>query len=121
MDDEILNRDHAIFFMDMVGSRKSPNYVPKLPKVKPYNKILKGRNSIDFKRFIRLYKAMRHVLSDRELIILDDVYGVNNVRKSLKTVGEMLNISPERVRQICTKAEYKLVDEILVKLKKGNN
>lgn len=114
MDDEkILTRDDVIFFMDMVASSKSPNYVPKLPKIKPYNKILKERNSIDFKRFIRVYKAVRHILSNRELIILDEVYGVNKERSSLKTVGEMLNISPERVRQIRAKAEYKIVDELI--------
>ncbi|NMD71530.1 hypothetical protein HHO41_14590 [Bacillus sp. DNRA2] len=74
MEEEIkLSREDAIFFMDMVASSKSPNYVPKLPKVKPYNKILKDRNSNDFNRFIRLYKAMRYVLAERELIILDEV------------------------------------------------
>jgi len=122
MDNEVkLTKDDSIFFMDMVGSRKSPNHVPKINKVKPYRKMLKDRNSTEYTRFIRIYKAMRHILSEREMIILDEIYGVNGVNCTLKTTGEKVNLSPERVRQICKKSENKLVFGILKKLKEDAN
>jgi DNA-directed RNA polymerase sigma subunit (sigma70/sigma32) len=112
-----LTRDDAIFFMDMIEYVWGPNFAPKLYKVKPYTKILNDKNSNNFKRFIRLYKSMSHVLSERELIILDEVYGVNKESTSLKKIAELLNISPERVRQLRNGAENKIGSEILVKLK----
>lgn len=119
MDNEVtFTKEDSIFFMDMVGSCLSPNYVPQLPHKKPYNKILKDRNSTEYKRFIHIYKAIRHILSERERIILDEVYGVNGVKSSLRVAGEKINISPERVRQIRNKAENKLAVGIVKRRKK---
>lgn len=109
----ILTKDERIFFMDMIGSFYSPNYVPKLYKVKPYSKILKDRSSDKYKLFIEVFKTVRHILSEREMIILDDIYGVNKESSSLKTaVGKSLNISTERVRQILKFAEFKIAKEL---------
>ncbi|MGF6950093.1 DNA-directed RNA polymerase sigma subunit (sigma70/sigma32) [Neobacillus sp. B4I6] len=110
-----LTKDDAIFFMDMVGSVRSPNFVPRLHKRKPYYKILNERNSEDYQRFIRLYETMKHILTQREQTILNEMYGLNQERARLTTVGELLNISRDRVRQLRNGAENKIVKELLVK------
>lgn len=103
--------------MDMVGSTRSPNVVPKMYRQKPYNKILTEKDSDNYKRFIAIYNAMSIALTERENTILNNIYGINNERANLKTVGEMLNISPERVRQIRNHAEYKIVRRLMIQLK----
>jgi len=50
-----LTKDDVIFFMDMVGSAKSPNFKPKLYRVKPYYKILDDPYSDELLRFIKIY------------------------------------------------------------------
>jgi DNA-directed RNA polymerase sigma subunit (sigma70/sigma32) len=116
-------RDDAIFFMDMVGSTRSPNFVPpQLGKVKPYKKIVKEKDSIDTKRFIGLYKSIRHRLNEREVIILNEMYGVDKESPAtLKTVGQLLNISPERVRQISSLTERNIVWAMLKELEENPN
>lgn len=52
-----------------------------------------------------VYKAIRHVLTERELTVLDEIYGVDKEGSQLKTIAAILNISPERVRQISKEAE----------------
>ncbi|WML26283.1 hypothetical protein [Neobacillus sp. OS1-33] len=112
-----LTKDDAIFFMDMVASVWSPNFVSKLYKAKPYIKILTEKVSDNYKRFIGLYTAMSYLLSERELIILNGIYGVNKERARLKSVAKLLNLSPERVRQIRNEAEKKIAKKLWVKLK----
>ncbi|MGG3471316.1 sigma factor-like helix-turn-helix DNA-binding protein [Neobacillus pocheonensis] len=60
---------------------------------------------------------MSHVLNEREQIILNEMYGVNKERTYLKTVAELLNLSPERVRQLRNRAEYKMIRRLLVRIK----
>lgn len=118
MEDGInITREDVIFFMDMVGSTLSPNVVPKMYRPKPYFKILMKKGSDDYNRFIGIYKVMIHVLTEREQIILNEMYGVDKESAHLKTVAELLNLSPERVRQIRNQAEYKIIRRLLVQLK----
>ncbi|WHY75697.1 sigma factor-like helix-turn-helix DNA-binding protein [Neobacillus sp. WH10] len=112
-----MTRDDAIFYLDMIGSSRSPNQKHKIGELKPYYKILGERNSDDFRRFIRIYTEMKHLLTDKEQFILNEIYGVNKEREKLKTIGKMLNVGPERIRQIGTKAEYKIARIISEKLK----
>ncbi|ETI70555.1 sigma factor-like helix-turn-helix DNA-binding protein [Neobacillus vireti] len=101
-----ITRNDEIFYLDMIGRNK------EIHALNPYYKILEERNSDDFKRFIGIYTVMREFLSEREQIILNEIYGVNKQRVKLKAVGEMLNICPERVRQIRRKAEFKIARKI---------
>lgn len=117
MDENKLTKDDAKFFMDMVGW--SPDFI--LYKGKPYTKLLKERNSDDYIRFIGVYKDTRHVLSERELITLNKIYGVIERRSTLKSIAELLDISPERVRQLRDEAEKKIIREILATLKEDTN
>ncbi|MCY8938857.1 sigma factor-like helix-turn-helix DNA-binding protein [Peribacillus frigoritolerans] len=117
--EKILTKNDAIFFMDMVGW--NPNFIFKSYKKKPYTKLLSQKNSDNYERFIEVYKAMRHVLPEREQIILNEIYGVKKERSTLKKVAELLDISPEHVRQLRNRAEDKIVKEILEKLKHDNN
>jgi DNA-directed RNA polymerase specialized sigma subunit len=118
---EDITINDAIFYLDMIGSSYSPNREHKIGDLKPYYKILDERNSDDFKRFVGVYTSMRDFLSEREQIILNGIYGVNKERKTLKTIGEMLNVGPERIRQIGRKAESKIARKISAKLKDGTN
>lgn len=113
--------DDKTFFMDMVDSVNTPDFKPKLYKVKPYFKILKNKDSHEFKSFISVYMAFRHILPERKMIILNELYGINKDSSDLISIGELLNISPERVRQLRTEAEYVLVKEILLSLKDDVN
>ena len=118
--DDIIIYD-ATFYLDMIGSSLSPNKEHKIGDRKPYYKILDERNSDDFKRFVGVYTLMRDFLSEREQVILNELYGVNKERATLKTIGEMLNVGPERIRQIGRKAEFKIARKIRAKLKDGTN
>ncbi|MFZ3580526.1 sigma factor-like helix-turn-helix DNA-binding protein [Virgibacillus sp. DJP39] len=111
-----LTRDEAIFFLDMVGSVKSPNKKTKSTRVKPYYSILNDRDSDDFKKFIDIYKSLKHILPERKQMIMDEIYGINKPGVSLKTVASSINITRERVRQICHEAEVAMAKEIVRRL-----
>lgn len=92
--------DDAIYFMEMISSEYG--------KRKPYLNIIKARESKEYLRFIDVYTAIKHTLSDREQLILDRVYALNQDQTTYKKIGEQLDITPERIRQITKKAEFKL-------------
>ena len=121
MDLKDITRSDAIFFMDMINSVWSPNFEPGFYKLRPYHNLLKERDSEDSKRFVGIYKAIRHTLTEREQTVLNEMYGVYKEKSQLKTVASMLSISPERVRQISRKAENKIARELLSKLKEEIN
>jgi len=108
-DNVTLTQEDAIFFLDMIRSYRSPNHIPQLKVVKPYHKIVRNNILIEHQLFIRVYKEVRHILSEKEAYILDEVY---NNGATLKIVGKSLNISSERVRQIRTFAEFKIGKEV---------
>ncbi|MEH7239438.1 sigma factor-like helix-turn-helix DNA-binding protein [Bacillus sp. JJ1562] len=67
-----------------------------------------------------IYKTIRNVLPERMQIVLNEIYGVDKEECSkLKPVGVILNISPERVRQIIYRAESILAKELSLAF--GNN
>ena len=112
-----LTHNDAIFFLDMINSTRSPNYEPGFYKRKTYYKLLKHQNSDDYRRFISVYKAMRHILTEREQIVLNKVYGTDGEPSNLKSVGAMLNVSPERAKQIRSKGERKIARELYTMIK----
>jgi DNA-directed RNA polymerase sigma subunit (sigma70/sigma32) len=95
-----INKGDAIFYLGMIDS--------SFGEVKPYYKVLDERDSDEYKRFIGVFLVISGSLSEKEQFILNELYGVNEKRKTLKAIGEMLNIGPERVRQIAKKAEFKM-------------
>lgn len=107
----------AVFFLDMIQSPWSPNHKPGFFIQKPYFKLSKEMESIDYKCFLFVYKQLRNILSEREQFILNEIYGVDKERSKFKTVGRALNITQERVRQLCNYAERKLGSELLLKIK----
>src|SRR5699024_828838 len=109
MDTGDITRDNVIFYMDMVNSAKSPNFIPKLFKRKQYYKILDEPDSDEFHRFIKIYNKTKHILKDRERQILDDIYGVNKPRLTFKEACKPHGITQERVRQLLHKGELKIV------------
>lgn len=109
---ETITRDDAIFFMNMVGSPLSPSFVFEFYKKKPYYKILDDRNSNDFLRFIKVYHIKKDLLTDREQKVLIDLYGIDHPRLTFKEASVPHNITPERVRQIRSKAERKIAYDL---------
>ena len=75
---------------------------------KKYFEVLKDRDSEDYKAFIRVYLSNKGALSEREQLILDLRYGVNEEAKTLKEVGKVIGVSPERIRQVVSLAERRL-------------
>jgi DNA-directed RNA polymerase sigma subunit (sigma70/sigma32) len=116
-----ISRDEAIYFLDMIGSSRSPNHQPRLGKRKPYYALLKDRETKEYKSFIEIYLILKNILSEKECLILERVYGINQECVPMHTIGEDFNIKAERVRQIKTKAEFRLASAItkMVNLKAG--
>jgi DNA-directed RNA polymerase sigma subunit (sigma70/sigma32) len=108
-----VNKDDAIFYLEMAGLSKKI----KIGDIKPYYKILDERGSSDCLRLIGVYLEMRMLLTEREQFVLNHLYGVNGERKTQKSIGEMLNIGHERVRQIAKKAEFKIGRALLKQIK----
>lgn len=101
--------DEAMYFMEMITSEYG--------KQKPYLNIIKNRESKEYFRFIDVYVSIKHILSDRERLILDLVYALNQCQTSYKKIGEQLDLTPERIRQITKKAEYKLRRNLIKDIK----
>ncbi|MFJ7729276.1 hypothetical protein ACIQXV_24525 [Neobacillus sp. NPDC097160] len=108
-----LTKDDAIFFMDMVGSVWGPNFKPKLHKSKPYIKILRHKDSAEYKRFIDVYEVMKYILTEKEIVILNEVYGIDKEKSTLQAVADSLNLSFERVRVLRNGAENKIAKALL--------
>lgn len=120
MQDIKITIEDVVFFLDMIDSTKSPNFKPKMYKQKPYYTLFKDKDSGDYKRFVSIYKTIRNVLPKRMQIVLNEIYGVDKKEcPQLKPVGVILNISPERVRQIIYRAESILAKELSLAF--GNN
>jgi DNA-directed RNA polymerase sigma subunit (sigma70/sigma32) len=98
----------AIYYMDMVYHVKSPNFVPHFNKERPYIKMLKQKDSEEYKRFIRVYMAVRHLLLEREMSVLDVLYGITRDKATVKTVAEKMCLSSARIAQIRNSAEHKI-------------
>lgn len=107
-----ISMEDVIFFLDLINSFHSPNYKPQLGIKKPYIALLKERNSTEYKRFVEIYQALKHILLERERLILDRYYGIHQKTVYLKVIGKEFNIGGERVRQIIAKAENRLATEL---------
>jgi DNA-directed RNA polymerase sigma subunit (sigma70/sigma32) len=107
-----ITSEDATFFLDMIGSWKSPNYQPNFGRRKPYYALLKDPESNELKRFIQTYEAIKYILTEKEQLVLNQCYGVAKKSAPMHIVGSELNIGPERVRQIKAPAEYRLAMEI---------
>lgn len=107
-----ITSEEATFFLDMIGSWKSPNYQPNFGKRKPYYALLKDPELNELKRFIQTYEAIKYILTEKEQLVLDRCYGVAQKSAPMHIVGSELNIGPERVRQIKAHAEYRLAMKI---------
>lgn len=115
-----ISSEDSILFLEMTGWLGSPNYKQKLYRRLPYVKILKDFKSDERKKFISIYNDMKYLLLDKEIDILDRLYGVNNEKcSSLREIGEWLGVGPGRVRQIRNKAETKMCREIKRRLVKA--
>lgn len=102
-----ITREDVFFYMDMVDSVLSPIFVPEMYKPKPYIKITKDKKSIDYIKFMTIYKQVRHFLTIKEMYILDRLYSLDNDSETLRNVGKSLNLSSGRVRQIGHKGREK--------------
>jgi DNA-directed RNA polymerase specialized sigma subunit len=107
-----ISKEDVIFFLDMVNSNRSPNFNGQFRVKKPYIALLKERNSTEYKRFVEIYQAIKHILLERERLILDRYYGIHQKTDYLKNIGKEFNIRGERVRQLIAKAENRLANEL---------
>lgn len=103
-----ISKEDAIFYLDMINSALSPNHVSKFYKRKPVSKLVKERESADYKRFMRIYLVNNHIYTERERAILDEFYGVHKPGENLVVIGKNHGISNERVRQIIAKTDRKI-------------
>jgi hypothetical protein len=100
-----LNDDDIIFFKEMIE-------VPSWGARRSYYKILKNRDSEKFIRFICIYKVLRPLLldrlSERELFILDEFYGLKKESIPINELASTLCISRNRVIQVRNNSERKI-------------
>jgi DNA-directed RNA polymerase sigma subunit (sigma70/sigma32) len=54
-------------------------------------------------RFVSVYLNHKSMLTEREQIVLDSVYGVKGQPLKLREVPEIIEFTPERVRQLVYK------------------
>lgn len=80
----------------------------KLGVRKRYFSILHNKDSDEYKRFINVYLKYKKVVSEREQLVLDSVYGVNGAPLKLKEVAQIIKVTPERVRQLVFKSEREM-------------
>lgn len=105
-----IERDDIIHYLDLVDSIFSPNFIPKIGRRKPYWKLFKkgNQNTTDYKRFLDVYNSAKEILNEREIFVLDSIYGVSGEFFTDVAVSKVLNISSSRVSQIRRKAESKI-------------
>ncbi|MBM7573607.1 hypothetical protein [Aquibacillus albus] len=111
-----LNDDNITFFKEMIA-------VPSWGARRSYYKILKHRKSEKFIRFIGIYKALRPLLldrlSERELFILDEFYGLKKESIPINELASTLCISRSRVIQVRNNSERK-IRRVFHELKRKN-
>ncbi|WP_099364492.1 hypothetical protein [Fredinandcohnia onubensis] len=112
-----ISKDDAIFYLDMVNSSKSPNFQGSMHRRKPYYDLFKEKESDEYRRFIFVYNTMKHVISDREQYILNEIYGVEKECSKLSLIATTLDVSPERIRAIRNYAERKISTELDLMIK----
>lgn len=107
---ENITEEDVDFFRDMVNLSRTIK--PKFYRHKPYYKILDDPQSEEFQRFIKIYNKTKYILNEREQEILDALYGIHKPRVTLKEASKPHNITPERVRQIVSRAERKIIRKL---------
>jgi DNA-directed RNA polymerase specialized sigma subunit len=110
-------KEDVIFFLDMINSHRSPNFKGQFGAKKPYIVLLKERDSMEYRRFVEIYQDIKHILLERERLILDRYYGIYQKTDYLKNIGKEFNIRGERVRQLIAKAEYCIANELAKELR----
>jgi DNA-directed RNA polymerase sigma subunit (sigma70/sigma32) len=105
-----VTKEDVLYFLYMKKSEK-------IGLMKRYYYILHNKESEEYKRFINVYLKHKYVLPAREQIVLDSVYGVKDNPLKLREVAEIIEVTPERVRQLVYKSERKLVDFLCQKYK----
>lgn len=107
MSNKIISKEEAIFFLDMINSSSSPNFVPQFFKRKPY--ILKAnRESTNYEKFIEIYQKCMHVLNEQEQTILNKYYGANEERQTLLPIAQEFKLSKSRIQFLVYMAERKI-------------
>ncbi|MFT4416045.1 sigma factor-like helix-turn-helix DNA-binding protein [Fredinandcohnia humi] len=106
----MITREDVLYYLEMRTKEKTH-------EKKRYYKIIKDRESQEYKKFINVYLETKSVLSDREQVIMDSIYGVSGKPMKLKEVGEMIGLTPERIRQLIYKSERKITTALCRKFK----
>ncbi|MBM7662246.1 DNA-directed RNA polymerase sigma subunit (sigma70/sigma32) [Bacillus mesophilus] len=97
----MITKEDVLYYLEMRTKEK-------MHERKRYYKIIKEQESQEYKKFINVYQENKSVLSDREQLILDSIYGINGEPMKFREVGEMLNLTPERIKQLIYKGERKI-------------
>ena len=107
----MITKNDAVYYRDMVGlGEKKPKSVQS--NRSPFYNLLEDRNSHEYIRFIKVYKTMQYVLSEREKLVLNKTYGVDSDIEVMRKIAKEINVTPERVRQIRYKANVKILREL---------
>lgn len=96
-----LSKDDAEFYLDMIGNNSKAS-------VSKFYNIISNNTNDSYNRFIQVYNSKKDILTPREQQIVDFIYGINGKPKTLKEIGSLFKISPERVRQIKVNAHIKI-------------
>lgn len=108
MNKETITQSDKDFFTKMASNFDPTSGEHKFFRRNNYYKILDKKDSDEFKRFIQIYNKIKYILKERQIQILDDLYGVNKPRSTQKEVSEVHQISRSRVRKIRVDAEKQL-------------
>ncbi|MBD8067797.1 sigma factor-like helix-turn-helix DNA-binding protein [Bacillus sp. PS06] len=106
----MISREDALYYVEMLGNER-------IHKTKRYYKLLNDRESFDYKRIINVYLEHKNYLSEREKFVLVSIYGVKEKPMKLREVGAMLELTPERIRELIQKGERRITTILLSKYK----
>ncbi|WP_390216901.1 sigma factor-like helix-turn-helix DNA-binding protein [Halobacillus seohaensis] len=107
----MITKNNAAYYMNMIGFGKEAPQNSHSNR-SPFYDLLKDCNSEEYMRFIKVYKTMQYVLSKREKLVLDKIYGVDSEIEILREIAKEINVTQERVRQIRYKANVKISREL---------
>ncbi|MCP3027748.1 sigma factor-like helix-turn-helix DNA-binding protein [Halobacillus sp. A5] len=105
----MITKNDAAFYRNMIGLGIKN---PQKSKRSPFYNLLKDCNSEEYMRFIKVYKTMQYVLSEREKLVLNKIYGVDSEIEVMINIAKEINVTRERVRQIRYRANVKILREL---------
>ncbi|MDE5416276.1 hypothetical protein [Alkalihalobacterium chitinilyticum] len=112
MEEQQITKEDALFYLEMIGMRNSHSYQRITRRRRPCYQLFKRRETEEYKRFINVYHHFKEILTERQIGVLDLVYGVTGEVLTYSQIAKPLGITSSGVGKIRLDAEYRLKRQI---------